>query len=216
MQLTLQMLRDEVRDMTGIDSDDMDNDKVDLYLNMTWAELQDKVRFRAKETQGEFATVTGQASYLLASFAPGFSYVTRVLYKNASGEFQDLVKTDYETYTQNTGLNVTEQGEPRQYALYRTNLYLDPIPDSAYVIRIIFQANLADLAAEGAPISPVWQEFIILGAAARIYRNLGEFARYTALLSMRDALAITTDDEVARDTLDARFTGFKPIRRRYR
>ena len=113
MQLDLQTLRDETRDILGVDSDDVDNTKLDMYLNISFSELQDKVKFRQKEVQAEFNTTAGTASYALSTRTTNFSWLTRVLIRGSDEtEYVPLNRRDYESYSEVLSTDSSLQDTP--------------------------------------------------------------------------------------------------------
>ena len=75
MGLSLQNLRDRLRKATGTDTDDLTNADADLYLNMSWWELQDKVNFREREFISEFTISEGDRSITLSDEITSLNHV---------------------------------------------------------------------------------------------------------------------------------------------
>jgi hypothetical protein len=61
----------------------------------------------------------------------------------------------------------------------------------------------------------VWHEFIILGAAMRVFRRNGEYQKSAAIRMERDALILITVEDITKETEDFRHAGIQVYRQRY-
>lgn len=216
MSLSLQELRDEVREITGLDEDDLPNPRLDKYLNLAWWELVDKVDFKEKEGVSSFSTVAGQINYNLTTIAADVDNVRRVTIQSSTlSDFTPLDKTDYRNIEDNLSTQTYSRGLPEKYSRYNTQIYLYPIPDSVYTVRVLYQKTLEDIATAGVPIPQVWHEFIYLGGAMRAARANNEFQQAKSIRAERDGLILTLSTTEAKETKDYSYAGARIIRPRY-
>ena len=216
MGLVLQDLRNDLRNMTGTDVFDLPDVDADRFLNMSWWELQDKVKFREKESQAEISLVAGVQNYTLASYNTSIESISYVSIRAITETGYDpVLKREYENINDVLDTVVTNRGRPEWYARYGGDIYLCPIPDKAYILRLLFRKTLADLSVSGAPVPQVWHEFILLGGGYRVFRQIGEYKRSREIKAERDALSITTEDVPAKERVDYHQVGVRILKRRY-
>lgn len=215
MSLSLQNLRDELRSTVGLDEDDADNVQVDRWLNLSWWELQDKVRFREKEGVLSFNTIIGTNSYILEGLAADFESTEQlvVTYENQN---YPIRYRDHNTLLDKLNTDTNARGMPEEYYRLGGNLLLYPIPDKVYTLTLKYRKTLADIQAGGVSVPQSWHEFILLGGIMRAYRNIGEMNRAMMIRAERDSLALTMSDVEAREKSDLRLAGVRLLQNRYR
>jgi hypothetical protein len=216
MTLHIHDLRDELRETTGMDSDDLTDTVANRYLNLSWWELQDKIKFREKEGIADIATVAGTASYALTSIDAALDNVVSVnILSRVGDDYAPLRKRDYTSILDGLNTSDSARGVPNEYAIHANLIYFDPIPDSPYTVRVLFRKTLANLVSGVAPVPQVWHEFIILGAAMRVFRRNGEYQKSAAIRMERDALILITVEDITKETEDFRHAGIQVYRQRY-
>lgn len=216
MALTLQQLRDELRETTGMDVDDLPDAIADRYLNLSWWDLQDKVKLRERETQVDTTLVAGTTSITLTSISSQLDNVTSVaLLPDSGSEFKILTKRDYETIVDGYNLNSYAQGVPEEYAIYDAQMFFYPVPNINYSVKVLFRKTLSNIPSGGPNAPQVWHEFVLLGAAMRVFRRNGEFSKASAIRMERDALAVITVEQMVKETEDFHFAGVRPMRQPY-
>jgi hypothetical protein len=217
MAISLHNLRDELRETTGMDETDLPDNIAERYLNLSWWELQDKVKFREKENRATLNLVAGTRSYLLTAIDPSIDNITSVAISQLNTtQFNLINKRDYHAILDESDSDTYARGVPSEYATYGTSIYFDPIPDAAHVAEIVYRETLQNIPAGGPPVPQVWHEFVLLGAIARVFRRNGEFQKSAAIRMERDALAVITVPDIVKETEDFRMVGIHVVRAPYR
>lgn len=214
MSLSLQTFRDEVRATTGMDEIDLPDTILDRFLNIAWWELADKVAFKEKEATVDANTVAGTQSYSISGLSSDINSLVSVFIK-VEDEWTPVDKRDYDQILDGQNDNVYARGTPDKYSSYGGSIYFSPIPDKAYPFRITYLRTLADIAVAGVNVPQVWDEYIILGATSRVFRRKGDYQRSAAVRNERNELTLTAQTVKARETVDYRMVGVRPLRQRY-
>jgi hypothetical protein len=215
MGLSVNQLIDELRAITGVDSDDLPTPDVELLLNRSWWDLMNKVEFRETEMSATFNTVAGSERY---EIAPPFEALKSLSVLNPATNTWQLVDVfDTRVYDSNLKPDVLEQGIPTRYFRENKTVVFYPTPDAVYEIKIRYMTTLADLAAGGLePIIPqVWHEIILLGAVWRCYQRLGDMARKDSIKGDWIGLLNNIKTTKEQETVDTKFAGVVPLRRGY-
>jgi hypothetical protein len=191
MGLDQSALREELWDATGTTVDDLSTTKVDRFLNLSWWEIQEKLDFREAEGLGTFSTVDGTSEYDIATYMSDSSS-TQAVFVQATSEttWSRLTYKDYNTYLQELDDSADSRSLPEFYSLYGASIFLLPVPDAMYDMKIRYIKTLADLISSGFPIPQPWHEIILQGAIARVWQLLGDPNRMSVAFQMRDALVL--------------------------
>lgn len=166
-------LRDEVRTHMSIDEDDLPAPDVDLLLNRTYWELQEKFHLRQTESSSTIPTVASQRDYdLPASFES--LKICSVLDPD-SEEHIKLDRIGIKQYEAQYSEDTEAEEMPSAYLRYGSQIRFWPTPDAIYTITLYYLSGLADLATGQDPQLPnSWQELLILGATYRGYLRFND------------------------------------------
>lgn len=189
MTLNLSQLQTELWEATGTESRDLSTTILNRMLDLSWWEIQDKIGFREKQSSGTFPTVQGTDGYEISSISSDVEAVRRVYIQNIDSEaWEELPNKSYGNILAERSDSADAEAAPQRYARYENQIILDPIPDQAYTIKVIFDKTLVDADADGFPIPQAWIEIILRGAEARIWHRLGDPTRRDDTLKYRDSL----------------------------
>ena len=214
--MSLQDLRDELREILGVDIDDYSNVKVDRWLNLAWWELQDKIKLREKEGEASFSTVISQRDYAINSTISSDFENTEHVAILISGTYVPLKYTYYDNFMDKRSDDSTARNTPAEYSRLGGDLFLWPTPDAIYTILVKYRRTLLDLSqTNGPPIPQAWHEFILLGGVMRGFRAMGEYNRSAAIRLERDSLMVTALETETKEQRDYSMAGIKLIRQRY-
>ena len=192
MDWTLANIRDQVRKLTGR-SDIADSDLND-YVNRFY---QDEIPILLNPNilQGIFEanTVQGVGEYGLdpkmrAVYPPAFVDETKVMLTRDSGFF-------FSAYPDRENQN---QGQPECILYFENALWVAPIPDGEYTIRVhaLYKPD-ALVADSDMPIVPSWGKVIAYGAAAQVFVDDGDYESAQAMQSLANVgLGIIARDDI--------------------
>lgn len=213
MSYTLALLRSDLRDHLGMDSTDLPDDNCDRLLNRSFWALTSKLRFNAQEGETSFVTVAGTHSYLTPTNDESVQRV--MILDNDSATYTSLIKIDDWNMFPKQDDSAGDEDLPIYYSRRADYFILSPTPDDVYTIRVKYRMTLADIISSGPTIPREWHEVILYGALYRGFALRGDYnrsdkveAKYASLINMLD-----TDEE--KEVEDRRFSGVKPMRRRY-
>jgi hypothetical protein len=218
MGFDLTTLRSEIRNIVGMDSSDLPDTDVNLQMNMTWWELQDKINFREKEGSGNVLVFAGIREYAIFDTNSALESLTHVTITPATGHgTQDvaLKKIDYINGMEEVDYATTARGMPTEYARYGGSIYFFPLPDQQYTVNLAYRKLLDDVSITGLLIPQAWHEFILLGACRRIFRRNGEYQKAAAIRADSDALTLTNIEKETKEKIDYHFAGIQVMRARY-
>ncbi len=177
--LTLQEMRDLVRKGLGnITIQDLGNDEVDRFLEMSFWELEAKYPFKEKECRIEFPLVIGTHMYELPNFTvpdlvdvEALQSVSILDSDNTTHPLPRMTQSWWDTvYTHEKSKTKTEfRALPKYYVRMDETLILHPTPDKAYVIRLYFLKTLKTvIETPNEPDLPrSWHEIVVEGAITR-------------------------------------------------
>ena len=140
--------------------------------------------------------------------------ITAVFLK-VDDEWKPLKKRDFNQIMDGLNDESYARGTPEEYSNYSTDIYLDPSPSEVVSIRVTYQRTLDDIISSGIPVPRVWEEFVILGALARVFRRKGDYTRSQLVRNERNELSLTSATVKARETIDYRQVGVSVLRQRY-
>lgn len=195
MSLTLPQIRATLRKMTGNDlislpdSDTtVDGELVlgaNTFMNRAWwAFLNSIDDIRNKESFVILSTIVGTESY---TFDPTQEAVRQISFTDPNTGLQIFVEQkDYKYLIANRSNNTFDQGAPEWYARDGNLIWIHPIPDSVYTLRIDTLAILADDTVVNGPRE--LGEIILNGAAWRVFsevnNNIQKCAYYVNMEKM--------------------------------
>lgn len=196
-----------------MDSDDLPDANAERLLNRSFWALTAKLRFNIQEAETSFTTTEGTESYITPADEESVQRV--MLYDESAGDYTYLIKIDDWNMFPKASDNTANEGPPTHYSRRNDDFILYPVPDDTYTIRVKYRATLSDIQTSGTSLPREWDEVILYGAIYRGFMLRGDFnradkaeAKYATMLNMLD-----TDEE--KEVEDRRFSGMKPMRRRY-
>lgn len=179
MPIDLNTMHKLVRKAAGVPEGDEDltNDEIDLYLNMSYWEVMDIFPFREKQRTGQFLCEIGVRQYEIPKPVEAVTNVAIV----RDSDFQHIPLDQMDTreteflYNQQASF----RGLPKKYLLENCYIRLWPTPDKAYTV--VFRKNtiLADIQSSGIAIPQRWNDIIIYGANWRCLADQGDVAKST-------------------------------------
>jgi hypothetical protein len=180
MTMPLETLRDELREHTGVDIDDLPDPDADLLLNRSFWELMNKFRFRETECTAKSTLTVGDA-FLSLPVAPHlFEALRKISYKDpVSFEWRVIRRQSLDSLENNASDDVEDRGPPIWYTRDQNGIRLQSVGgagvDLPYEFRIKYWVTLDDLDDTNTevPLPVVWDEILLFGAVWRLYRRLG-------------------------------------------
>ncbi len=168
-------LRKSVRRATGQDELDLEDPDLDLLLNITYWEIQEKFHIRETESSTIFLANAGQREYLLP---PSFeSLRIAAITDPTNGQHTKLERISIKEYEDIYNQDVESRGTPTKYFRGDNSIILWKTPDQEYTITIHYRTKLDDLsdATPDPQLPRSWQEMLKAGA---IYRAFYENSDY--------------------------------------
>ena len=138
----------------------------ELLLNRAWWAIQEELKLPNNDIYTTFSTVISQSAYAI-------TYPVDAIYDLAyeDADTQTTVPIDEEskeTYDKELSTDPTVEGKPEKYHVFGPNLYIRPVPDAIYVVRIRRKEMLSDLTGSAAVATAnSLHEVILLGAVHR-------------------------------------------------
>ncbi len=209
MPLTLQNLRDELREHLGVGTE-LDNTAVDLLINRAWWEVQSKFKFREKEISVDIATVDGTKEYDIEHEA-----IQRVVLIDDDDEYHQLKQLSLDEAIQGSTDDTSHEAQPTHYFIRNRSLELYPTPDAIYTLRVFCQETLDDVISDGPPIPQEWHEIILYGAVQRGHARYGNINKAAAFASMQASLVASAIPVEVKELEDSRFAQAQVLRPRY-
>jgi hypothetical protein len=196
MSLTLAQIRTSLRRMTGNDSITLpDADAVvdgeavigcDTFMNRAWWAFCNTIDdLRNKESSYSIPTVVGTESYAFDNTT--HEAVRQISYTDPNTGLQIIVnQKDITWLRMMQSSNTFDQGAPENYIRDGNLIYLRPIPDSIYTLRVDTIELLADNTVINGPRE--LGEIILNGAAWRVFsevnNNIQKAAYYVNMEKM--------------------------------
>lgn len=180
---SLQNLRDELRYTVGgylSGTDELPDARVDRWLGWALLHVARPAIYPHRElmTSGTLTLVTSQAPYPFTGFGTSVDNVQairKVYYETRGHRLRPMSHRQY-LESARTGAGAIIEGEPLQYTVEGTNLYVYPAPSSAYnggTVRVFFFGKATALAAAPATtLAEDWDEVILQGGVWRAFRAL--------------------------------------------
>lgn len=213
MSLSLQNLRDELREHLGVDSTDLDDVAADRLLNRSWWQVADDFDFKEKETSRTYNTVIGTLLYASAADINGLQAVA---IEDPYSQQHDLLDPmTLLVYESGFVDNINARGKPRKYVTKGNAIILYPTPDKVYEITEHYWKTLADLVVGGPTIPQAWHEIILMGAVQRGFIRDGDYSRANGARSLKVELLNTKESRESKEKADRPYAGLKMLRPRY-
>lgn len=217
MSIPLATLRSNVRRSLAIDEYEpgFDDDGVDLLLNRTYWEIQDKFHLRETESSTTITTVAGERDLSLpASFD---SLRISAILDPESEQQTKLNLMSIKEYASWYNEASDNQAFPTHYLRESNYIRLWPTPDDEYDIIVSYRSQLADLSNSNTdPNLPrSWQELLEFGASWRGAILLGDTDKQASFYrTYTNALATAVPVE-SKELDDTSMSGLQPIRGTY-
>lgn len=215
MGLDIQYMREELRNITGMDAEDLPDSKADVYLNRSYWELLDKYHFREKDVTITFVTVVGQDRYAVPT---PFEAVQKIIITDpVTNKLIPLRRITLDTYATDHDLNTTARAQPTEYIREADFIRLEPIPDKIYTITLKYWTTLADLMGVNAvpPIPQSYHEIILFGGAWRTFAGNNDWVRVNEVKKTVKSLLDSAVPVEAKEERDSSRAGLQPIVREY-
>lgn len=166
--LTLQEIRDQVRNTVELDETDIPNSILDLFVQEGFDRIaRDSRRWSFYEDEFTFTTTASQGSYSFASIDSTLAEVDAIEHDS----WLCLPISHQLATGQYAGSDVT--GTPTNFSVWNSKLFLWPVPDEVLTIEVRGYRSPTDWIAQGAGATPdVPVEFhplIVLWALHRAY-----------------------------------------------
>lgn len=215
MGLDIEQMREDLREATGTDEDDMPNEKADRFLNRAYWEILDKYHFREKEVTVTFNTVIGTRLYNMPS--PFEALRKLSILNGVTGEHKTLDRTTIDEYENNYDADADARGFPTHYVREGCAVRLIPTPDAIYEITQKYWTVLADLseANNTPPIPQSWHEIIMLGGVWRAFISFSDYVRANGAKAHQKSLVDSMVPVEAKEEYDSPRAGVSVIIREY-
>lgn len=158
----------------------MSTSQIDLYLNRSFWEVQNKFPFREKEVVSTFTTIVGARNYDVSFPTEAIKHVAiEQLEPIGDNSHYPLVQITRDQYEQEYKDNQEQWGIPTKYVREGCIIRLFPTPDDEYTIiveRLVALSDLSDIKTSSG-IPQVWDEIIAYGGLWRACVDLGDLNR---------------------------------------
>lgn len=176
MTLNISSLRRQLREHLGLTGDDIDElpdtdsatvTGADTYLNRSYWELNEKFKFREKESTGTFPTVTGVKFYQVPFLFEALIHLS--IEDVNTQQHIPLERITKDVFEQRYVNRVDAEGKPESYFRESNGVRLWPVPDNIYTLTMTYLSTLADLGNSNTtpPLPQAWHEIILFGAVWR-------------------------------------------------
>lgn len=156
----------------------MATSQLDLYLNRSFWEVQNKFPFREKEVVSTFDTSAGGRLYEVSFPTEAVKHLAiEEIDGSGVGQHHPLEKIERDVYEQLYKANSEDHwGIPTKYVREGCVIRLFPTPDDVYTITIKRLVALSDFSATNVTsgIPQVWDEIIGFGGTWRAALDLGD------------------------------------------
>lgn len=216
MTMELETLRDELREHTGTDIDDLSDADADLLLNRAFWEVMNKFRFRETECTSESTLVAGD-QFLSLPLPPNLFEALRKISVQDPGDpdlqWRVIRRFTTDTHENLASDNIDDRGAPIWYLREQNGIRImskkgGPV-DKPYNIRVKYWRTLADLDDTNTevPLPVVWDEILLYGAVWRLYRRLGAHALAREMRNAQIDLISSTAATEAKEEEDSPLAG---------
>jgi len=217
MGLNINALRSGIKKPLGMDDTDTEltNDDIDLYLNRSLWEVDNKFPFKEKEKTVTFPLIEGIRNY---SVPVPYEAVKTLAVIGQYDELSHPLRY-MEVFEYNSLYDTSEfaRGQPTGYTRENNFIRFYPTPDYEYTIvlkRLILLDDLSDTNSE-ANIPRVWHEIIMFGGLWRALIDYGDIARANHIKNHQIALINSTVPVQAKEEGQDKFAGVEVLRSDY-
>lgn len=205
MSLTLTRMRELVRKGLGnLSTDNLSDDEVDEYLNMSLWALEDKYPFRTREKNTNTNLVIGQYIYDLSGITR-LDAIESVAVAEDPEKRRKLARIDRNWWDAN--FELTNRGTPERYFRENNCIYVYPVPDEVLPLEIKHRQGVASLAASntttGLPRS--WDEIVVQGAIYRGHYYNEDYDQAQKALNFQIGLIKNAVPVEAKEEADSRY-----------
>ena len=177
-QMTATALRQTVRDITDLDSEDLPDSLLDLYLRDVYYRILDiEKRWNFLEKSFTFNTVAEQRAYPIANFtADPMAQIVSIVDNTGVGLRLDMVSHD-EAETTYVGSYDTS-GDPLFYSIWEGNIHLFPKPNNVRTLTVRGYREPIDWVTTGGFVdaSSNLHFSLVYYACSRVYQRLEDVA----------------------------------------
>lgn len=172
--MDLVTIRTRLRRQCGSpDTTDVPEADLTEFINSAYRDISSRYRFHTVRKICQFSTVAGDKMYGLPTDCEAVLRVRDV----TSGK--KLAKRGDRFVAEQEASDVDVEGAPTDYVRQKDWIWLDPTPDTVYVIEVFYKAGITDLSADAdEPIIPVsWHEGILKLARHKFYDDKGDIPK---------------------------------------
>jgi hypothetical protein len=173
-QMTATQLRSTVRQITDLDSDDLPDGLLNLYIRDGYYRILDlEKRWSFLETSFNFSTVTDVKQYAISGFTVDpISEVVSIVDNTRTGYRLDMVGYDMAEQTYSGSYDTS--GEPLFYAVWNGNINIYPKPNNARLLTCRGYREPIDwITNDGNVDAPASLHFpLVYYAVARVYQQM--------------------------------------------
>lgn len=216
--MTLAELREEVYDNLGMDASDIDESKVDGYLNRAYWELTKKLKFRESDEVMTLTMNVGQTTYPISDYIFDFDvirHVTLLEYPNNNDTWSEIQQTDYTNLMDTEDDSNVNNSVPTRYARFGNSIVFNAVPSYAYSVKIFYKKSLGNILSTGPGIPEEWHEAIAYGAIARAWRAEGSSMKSDQASAYQFQLISTLIETETEENRDYSLSAGKILRARY-
>jgi len=176
--MTATSLRQTVRDITDLDTEDLPDSLLNLYIRDGYYRILDvEKRWSFLEQSFTFNTVAGQREYSISAFtADPISQVVSIVDNTAVGQRLDMVSYDMAEQTYMGSYDTS--GDPLFYAVWDGAIHLFPKPNNVRTLTCRGYREPIDWVTSGGAVdaSPSLHFPLVYYACSRIYQRLEDSA----------------------------------------
>lgn len=172
--MTATVLRQTVRDIVDLDTEDLPDSLLNLYIRDGYYRILDlEKRWAWLETSFTFNTVANQRAYSVAAFtADPIAQVVSVIDSNGAGTRLDMVGFDMAEQTYIGSYDTA--GDPLFYAVWAGSIHLFPKPNNVRTLSVRAYREPIDWQTSGGAVdaAPSLHFPLVYYACSRIYQKL--------------------------------------------
>jgi hypothetical protein len=177
-QMTATSLRQTVRDITDLDSEDLPDSLLNLYIRDGYYRILDiEKRWTFLEKSFTFNTVAEQRAYPISAFtADPMSQIVSIVDNTGIGLRLDMVSHDE---AENTYVGAYDtSGDPLFYSIWNGNIHLFPKPNNARTLTVRGYREPIDWVTNGGNVdaSANLHFALVYYACSRVYQRLEDVA----------------------------------------
>ena len=177
-QMTATALRQTVRDITDLDSEDLPDSLLDLYLRDGYYRILDiEKRWNFLEKSFTFNTVAEQRAYPIADFtADPMAQIVSIVDNTGVGLRLDMVSHDEAEQTYVGSYDTS--GDPLFYSIWEGNIHLFPKPNNVRTLTVRGYREPIDWVTTGGFVdaSSNLHFSLVYYACSRVYQRLEDVA----------------------------------------